>query len=186
MDEYGILGWYTTSQRTLIPLGPEFHYPRSLQRALNQNRFEMRINQDFAGVVRGCSQREVTWISQELIEIYFALHATGWAHSYEAWYKGQLAGGILGIVMGGMFIGESMFYQVSDASKVALVKLVEHLRRQNFLLFDAQLDNPHLSRFGSYTVSDREYQALLAQALQRPCEFIPGQAAQSLGFLSKS
>ncbi|WP_407682439.1 leucyl/phenylalanyl-tRNA--protein transferase [Pseudocalidococcus azoricus] len=173
MDEAGILGWYTAPQRTLIPLDDRFHYPRSLQRVLNRHQFHTAINQDFAGVVYGCANREVTWISSELIEIYFALHDAGWAHSFEAWQGDELAGGILGIAIGGIFIGESMFYRITDGSKVALVKLVEHLRQQGFMLFDAQLNNPHLARFGSYTIKNDQYQRLLTQALRSSCRFIP-------------
>ncbi len=182
MDEYGILGWYTTAQRTLIPLDERFRYPRSLQPLLNQARFNLRINQDFLAVIQGCQRREVTWISDELVEIYLALHQAGWAHSFETWLDNDLAGGIFGVVIGGMFIGESMFYNVPNASKVALVKLVEHLRQQNFLLFDAQLDNPHLARFGSFTIPEPEYQLLLSQALSVSRQFIPGVDPPTLPF----
>ena len=106
------------------------------------------------------------------MEIYLTLHQAGWAHSFETWQGDQLAGGILGIVIRGAFIGESMFYKIPEASKVAMVKLVEHLRQRNFLLFDAQLQNPHLERFGSYVVSDRAYQVLLKKALARSCFFL--------------
>ncbi|UBF27025.1 leucyl/phenylalanyl-tRNA--protein transferase [Kovacikia minuta CCNUW1] len=169
-DESGNhLGWYSSRQRTLIPLDEKFHYPRSLRRVLNQNRFTVAVNQDFAGVVEGCANRETTWISEELKEIYWALHRAGWAHSFETWQGDRLAGGILGIVIGAAFIGESMFYRIPEGSKVALVKLVERLRNNHFVLFDAQMMNPHLERFGAMTIQDAEYQNLLAQALQRQC-----------------
>lgn len=173
MDEGGILGWYTAPQRTLMPLDDRFHYPRSLQRVLNRHQFHTAINQDFAAVVAGCANREVTWISAELMEIYLALHDAGWAHSFEAWQGDELAGGVFGLAIGGIFIGESMFYRITDGSKVALVKLVAHLRQQGFILFDAQLNNPHLARFGSYTIKNDQYQLLLAQALRYSCQFIP-------------
>jgi leucyl/phenylalanyl-tRNA---protein transferase len=165
------LAWYTSQERTLIPLDERFHIPRSLRRALNQDRFEVAINRDFWSVVEGCANRESTWISQELTQIYGALHQAGWAHSFEAWLGGQLAGGILGLSIGGMFIGESMFYTVPEGSKVAMVKLVEHLRSRGYLMFDAQLMNPHLARFGAYTLGSRAYQKLLIQALRQPCVF---------------
>jgi leucyl/phenylalanyl-tRNA---protein transferase len=152
------LAWYTSQERTLIPLDDRFHVPRSLRRALNQNRFEVAIDKDFEGVVEGCANRTKTWISEELMQIYAALHQAGWAHSFETWFEGQLAGGILGIGIGGMFVGESMFYAVPEGSKVAMVKLVEHLRSRGYLMFDAQLMNPHLSRFGAYTLGGRAYQ----------------------------
>jgi leucyl/phenylalanyl-tRNA--protein transferase len=110
--------------------------------------------------------RPSTWISPTLKEIYHALHQAGYAHSFETWQGDELAGGILGIVIRGAFIGESMFYRIPEGSKVAMVKLVEHLRHQQFVLFDAQMNNPHLQRFGSFLVSDRTYQELLGQALQ--------------------
>jgi leucyl/phenylalanyl-tRNA--protein transferase len=101
------------------------------------------------------------------------LHRAGHAHSFEAWQGDQLAGGVLGIVLGGAFIGESMFFTIPDGSKVALVKLVEWLRSQNFLLFDAQMMNPHLARFGAYIVDSEVYEDILYQAIQRPCRFLP-------------
>ncbi len=171
-DETGRdLGWYCSRERTLIPLDDRFRYPRSLQRVLNQNRFSTAINHAFQEVVDGCADRDTTWISSELKDIYWELHRAGYAHSFETWQGDQLAGGILGIVIGGAFIGESMFYQIPDGSKVAMVKLVDHLRKQNFLLFDAQMMNPHLERFGAYNIRDRHYESLLHQAIQRRCLF---------------
>lgn len=163
------LAWYSSRERALIPLDHRFRYPRSLQRVLNQNRFQVAIDQDFEAVVAGCADRETTWISDELREIYWQLHLAGWAHSFETWQNDKLAGAILGIAIGGAFIGESMFYRVPEASKVAMVKLVEWLRAQQFILFDAQMTNPHLERFGAYIVSQQEYKKLLKQAIQRPC-----------------
>lgn len=100
-EDNGDLNWYSSRQRALIPLDHRFRYPKSLQRVLNQGRFRMTVNQDFRGVVQGCADREVTWISQELQEIYYQLHEAGWAYSFEAWQGDQLAGGILGLVLGG-------------------------------------------------------------------------------------
>lgn len=171
-DEVGELGWYSSRQRTLIPLDKRFRYPKSLRRPLNQGRFTVAVDQDFPAVCQGCAARETTWISPELQEIYLKLHHAGWAHSFEAWYGGELAGGILGIAIGGAFIGESMFYRLPEGSKVALVKLVEHLRQRQFLLFDVQIQNPHLERFGAFTISEREYQHLLHWALSRNCRFL--------------
>ncbi|QZZ23307.1 leucyl/phenylalanyl-tRNA--protein transferase [Leptothermofonsia sichuanensis E412] len=165
----GSLSWYSSRQRTLIPLDQRFRYPRSLRRILNQNRFTVAVNQDFGAVVEGCANREVTWISNELKEIYFALHQAGWAHSFETWQGDRLAGGILGIVIGGAFIGESMFFSIPEGSKVALVRLVERLRERQFVLFDAQMMNPHLERFGAYIIDSKQYKDLLRQALNRQC-----------------
>ncbi|MGK7889627.1 MAG: leucyl/phenylalanyl-tRNA--protein transferase [Leptolyngbyaceae cyanobacterium] len=163
------LSWYSSRERALIPLDDRFRYPRSLQRMLNQNRFEVGINRAFEAVVEGCADRDTTWISPELRQLYHELHLTGYALSFETWQGDQLAGGILGLIIGGAFIGESMFYRIPEGSKVAMVKLVEWLRSHQFLLFDAQMTNPHLERFGAYTVSDQEYQSLLAQAIQQKC-----------------
>ncbi|MGB3612276.1 MAG: leucyl/phenylalanyl-tRNA--protein transferase [Elainellaceae cyanobacterium] len=165
------LHWYASHERALIPLDDRFRYPKSLRRALNQDRFQISINQAFDQVVRGCADRETTWISPTLQQLYGALNRTGWAHSFETWQDGELAGGILGIAIGGAFIGESMFYRIPEGSKVAMVKLVERLRSRQFLLFDAQMTNPHLERFGSYIVSDDEYKLLLAQAVRHRCPF---------------
>lgn len=168
-DETNSLGWYSSYERTLIPLDERFHYPKSLRRVLNSERFTVAVNRDFKAVVAGCADRETTWISPQLQEIYWELYQCGWAYSFETWQGKQLAGGILGIVIGGAFIGESMFYTISEGSKVALVKLVERLRSHSFVLFDAQMMNPHLERFGAYTVNEKQYQTLLNQALQRRC-----------------
>ncbi|MBC1213643.1 leucyl/phenylalanyl-tRNA--protein transferase [Trichormus variabilis ARAD] len=164
-DDNDCLGWYGSRDRTLIPLDERFRYPKSLQRVLNQERFTVAINRDFAAVVAGCANRESTWISQELQEIYWLLHQTGYAYSFETWQGEELAGGILGIVIGGAFIGESMFYRIPEGSKVAMVKLVERLRQRGFVMFDAQMMNPHLERFGAYRIKDKEYKTLLEKAL---------------------
>lgn len=166
------LAWYASQERALVPLDHRFRYPRSLQRVLNQNQFIPAINQAFGAVVDGCANRDSTWISDELKALYHALNRAGWAHSFETWQQDTLAGGILGIVIGGAFIGESMFYHIPNGSKVAMVKLVEHLRSRQFVLFDAQMTNPHLERFGSYIISSEDYHALLTTALSKPCVFI--------------
>jgi leucyl/phenylalanyl-tRNA--protein transferase len=114
----------------------------------------------------------LTWISPELKQVYLALHEAGYAHSFETWQGDELAGGILGIAIAGAFIGESMFYRIPEGSKVAMVKLVEHLRQRQYMLFDAQLQNPHLERFGSYIIKPKEYQKLLDHALQSNCYFV--------------
>ena len=171
-DEDDVLGWYGSRDRTLIPLDERFRYPKSLRRFLNQERFSVAVNRDFKAVVEGCANRETTWISPELQKIYYLLYQTGWAYSFETWQGDELAGGILGLVIGGAFIGESMFYRIPEGSKVAMVKLVEKLQERQFVLFDAQMMNPHLERFGAYGVSEEEYQDLLYKALQGQCSLI--------------
>lgn len=171
-DENNHLGWYGSRDRTLIPLDDRFRFPKSLRRAINQERFSVAINGDFEAVVDGCADRDSTWISEELKDIYYALNQSGWAYSFETWQGSELAGGILGIVIGGAFIGESMFFNIPEGSKVAMVKLVERLRERQFVFFDAQMMNPHLKRFGAFSIDDDQYQILLEKALQSNCSLI--------------
>jgi leucyl/phenylalanyl-tRNA--protein transferase len=165
------LRWYSSNEHALIPLDDRFRYPTSLRRVINQSRFSVRINGDFQAVVAGCADRDTTWISLELQEIYWELYQHGWAYSFETWQGNELAGGLLGIAIGGAFIGESMFFRISDGSKVAMVELVRHLRQQKFSLFDAQMLNPHLERFGAYPIDSKSYQQLLQTAIQQNCQF---------------
>lgn len=159
------LSWYSSALPTMMPLDEGFRYPRSLRRVLNQNQFQVAINRDFGGVMEGCAyaNRDDTWISLRLMNIYWQLHQAGWAHSFEAWQGDNLAGGVLGIAIGGVFIGESMFYHIPNGSKVALVKLVEHLRSRQFTLFDVQMVNDHLIRFGAEFISKPNYHRRLRQ-----------------------
>jgi leucyl/phenylalanyl-tRNA---protein transferase len=166
------LEWYYTHCRTLIPLNQDFHCPKSLRRAINQNWFEVKINTAFDAVVEGCADRSTTWISTELKQIYHELNRAGFAFSFETWQGEQLAGGILGIAIAGAFIGESMFYRIPEGSKVAMVKLVEHLRSRGFKLFDAQMMNPHLERFGAFEIDDDQYQQRLQVALKQNCSML--------------
>ena len=172
-DEDSDLQWYSSNEHALIPLDDRFRYPTSLRRVINQNRFTVRINGDFRAVVAGCADRDTTWISHELQEIYWELCQAGWAYSFETWQENELAGGILGIAIGAAFIGESMFFHIPEGSKVAMVHLVNHLRQQNFRLFDAQMTNPHLERFGAYQIDTRSYQNLLQVAIAQKCQFNP-------------
>lgn len=167
------LQWYSSSEHALIPLDDRFRYPTSLRRVINQKRFTVKINGDFQAVVAGCADRDTTWISGELREIYWELYQAGWAYSFETWLGTELAGGVLGIAIGSAFIGESMFFHISEGSKVAMVELVRHLCAQNYTLFDAQMLNPHLERFGAYTIGTSDYQCLLATAIQQPRKFNP-------------
>jgi len=171
-EDDGQLNWYSSNKRALIPLDDRFRYPKSLKRVLNQKRFTPAVDRDFAAVVEGCADRKTTWISDELKEVYFRLHRAGYAHSFETWQDDELAGGFLAIVLGGAFIGESMFYRIPEGSKAAMVLLVEHLRSRNFLLFDAQMTNPHLERFGAFEIDQATYEATLYEAIQRPCQFV--------------
>ncbi|MEM8505248.1 MAG: leucyl/phenylalanyl-tRNA--protein transferase [Cyanobacteria bacterium P01_D01_bin.1] len=165
------LNWYSTNRRAIVPLDQRFRYPKSLQRVLNQKRFTSAINRSFEAVVDGCADRETTWISPQLKAVYMRLHRAGYAHSFETWQGDRLAGGFLGICLGGVFIGESMFYRIPEGSKAAMVMLVNHLRSRQFSLFDAQILNPHLARFGAFEIDKAVYEATLYEAIQHPCQF---------------
>lgn len=170
-EETGSLDWYGTEQHTVIPLDERFHCPRSLRPLVRSERFQVQINRAFDQAVEGCAARPQTWISPQLKQIYKALHRAGFAHSFETWQGETLAGGILGITIGAAFIGESMFYRIPNGSKVAMVKLVQHLRARGFRLFDAQLMNPHLARFGAFQMDGPTYLELLQQCVGIPCAF---------------
>lgn len=171
-EDSGDLGWYRSRDRCLMPLDDRFRYPRSLQRVLNQQRFEFAISRDFPGTIAGCADRPSTWISDDLAEIYQQIQQHGWALSWEAWLGDRLVGGILGIAIGSLFIGESMFYREPEASKAALVVLVQALRQGGWQVFDVQLTNPHLERFGSFCISDRQYSAQLQTVIAQPATLL--------------
>jgi leucyl/phenylalanyl-tRNA--protein transferase len=133
--------------------------------------FEVRIDTVFEHVMRRCAEREETWINEEIIQSYTQLHRRGCAHSVETWQDGKIAGGLYGVAIGGAFFGESMFHDVTDASKVALCALVDRLRAHRFTLLDTQWLTPHLRRFGGIAISRREYMYLLTRAVALPRSF---------------
>jgi leucyl/phenylalanyl-tRNA--protein transferase len=161
----GPLSWYAPDPRAVMPL-ETFHVPRSLRRTLTRGVFESRTDTAFTAVMRACAAREETWISEEIVRAYTDLHRLGLAHSVESWREGELVGGLYGVALGGAFFGESMFSRATDASKVALVVLVERLRARGFTLLDVQFLTPHLARFGAVEISRREYERRLAGALR--------------------
>lgn len=167
-EEDGQIYWYAPDPRAILPLDA-FHVPGSLARVVRQARFEIRVDTAFETVMRACAEpapgRESTWISEELVDAYRWLHHRGHAHSVECWKDGDLVGGLYGVRLGGAFFGESMFHRVRDASKVALVHLVDRLRRGGFRLLDTQMATPHLERFGVIEISRVAYEARLAEVL---------------------
>jgi leucyl/phenylalanyl-tRNA--protein transferase len=173
-DRDGVVRWYSADPRGILPLD-KFHVPRTLRGVLRGGRFEVRINTDFQGVMRGCmeSRKDGTWINLELIEAYHKLHEQGHAHSVEAWQDGELAGGLYGVSFGGAFFGESMFHRRTDASKVALVHLVRRLRERGFMLLDTQATTEHLRRFGCIEIPAEEYMSLLRSAIVKYRTFYP-------------
>ena len=168
--EDGSIEWFSPDPRGILPL-ENFHVPHALERVLRKGTFEIRRDHAFAQVMRRCAQRPETWINAEIIESYTQLHRLGHAHSVEAWSENKLVGGLYGVSLGGAFFGESMFHEKTDASKVALCGLVEHLRARRFLLLDTQWLTPHLQQFGGIELARREYMHLLTRAVALPREF---------------
>ena len=156
--------WYAPDPRGIMPI-EQFHVPKTLAQLVRQERFEVTSDRSFRAVMRGCADRETTWISQEIIDAYTALHERGYAHSVECWQDDQLAGGLYGVAVKGAFFGESMFYRVRDASKVALVHLVRRLHRGGFHLLDTQFVTDHLRQFGAKEIPRAIYEKRLARAL---------------------
>jgi leucyl/phenylalanyl-tRNA--protein transferase len=169
MDD-GSIAWFSPDPRGIIPLDG-FHLPHGVRRAWRDRIFEIRIDSRFGEVIRGCAKRRDTWINDEIVASYERLHSLGYAHSVEAWSGGKLAGGLYGVAIGGAFFGESMFHRVTNASKVALVALVEHLRTRRFVLLDTQWLTPHLAQFGAVQISRTNYLKRLRVAAELPRTF---------------
>ena len=170
----GEIRWFSPRERGIIPLDG-FHVSRRLGRVLRQGRFEVAVDRAFEGVVAACASRpdtDGTWIDAEIAESYAALHRAGFAHSVEAWQKGELVGGLYGVTLRGAFFGESMFHRATDASKVAVAWLVERLRARGYTLLDIQWVTPHLASLGAVAVHRTRYRALLADAMRQDCRFV--------------
>ena len=154
-----ILWWTPDPRMVLYP--QEFHLSASLRRLLGQHRFGLSIDQDFAGVITGCSEprryTESTWITSELKTAYQKLHDLGIAHSVEVWDEERLVGGLYGVALGRIFFGESMFSRSSNTSKLALVFLVQHLRKWRYRLIDCQVSTPHLASLGAREIPRRDF-----------------------------
>jgi leucyl/phenylalanyl-tRNA---protein transferase len=166
------IGWFSPDPRGVLPLDT-FHVSARLRRVVRQARFRIEIDRAFEDVIRACAERpgEGTWISSEIVESYVELQRLGRAHSVEAWIGDALVGGLYGVHLGAAFFGESMFHRVTDASKVALVALVERLRRNAFELLDVQWLTPHLATFGAVELPRRLYLQKLKHALQKEVTF---------------
>lgn len=166
--------WWSPDPRAIFEL-EGFHVGRSLARVIRKGVFQVTTDRAFQQVMEGCAApaagRRSTWISGQFIEAYGRLHKAGHAHSLECWQSGRLMGGIYGVSIGGFFAGESMFHRIDNASKVALVHLVEHLRRRGFLLFDIQMLTPITAQMGGVEIPRNDYLRRLAEAVQKPCEF---------------
>jgi leucyl/phenylalanyl-tRNA---protein transferase len=166
MAHQGVIHWFCPEQRGLIPLDERFHIPHGLKRSMKSKPFEIRRNSAFREVMLGCAARAETWIDEVILESFCFMHTLGYAHSVECWDSEGLQGGLYGVELRGVFFGESMFSRKTDASKIALVALVEDLRRREFKLLDTQWMTPHLRQFGGYELPREEYLAALRHALQ--------------------
>jgi leucyl/phenylalanyl-tRNA--protein transferase len=168
------LFWVSPEMRGIVPLDA-FHVPKRLARTVKSDRFAVTADMAFADVMRACAEptpdRPESWINDEIVRLYTALHAAGHAHSIECWRDGRLVGGLYGVKLGAAFFGESMFTRERDASKVALVHLVARLRRGGFSLLDTQFLTAHLARFGTIEIPRAQYHTLLARAISHEAEF---------------
>jgi len=162
--------WFSPDPRGILNLN-EFTIPRSLRQTIRKGSLSIRIDTQFETVMRECSHREETWISEDLIKSYVRLHELGYAHSVETWSGDDFVGGLYGVAIGGAFFGESMVSLQRDASKVALAALVERLKERSYELLDTQYMTPHLRQFGGREVPRTEYMKRLASALQIHCMF---------------
>lgn len=164
MAEAGEILWFSPELRGVIPLDGGFHIPHGLKKALRKKPFEVRWDTAFREVMMGCADRDETWIDTGIVESYCELHRLGFAHSVECWDADGLQGGLYGVAIGRAFFGESMFSRKTDASKVALVHLVERLTAQGFTLLDTQWLTPHLATFGGHEIPRKEYLRRLKSA----------------------
>ena len=170
-DAYGYIGFYRSDPRSVLEFD-DLHVSRSLARVLRKATYEVRVDQDFEGVISACADRDETWINAEIIEAYVRLHMAGKAHSVEAYSEDILVGGLYGVTLGGAFMGESMFARMRDASKVCFVHLVERLRERGFELLDCQIQNPHLASLGAREIPEAEYLRRLHHALSLERSFV--------------
>ncbi len=161
MAEDGQIVWVEPRIRGIIPLDDRFHISRGLRKALRKKPFEIRFDTAFRQVMEGCADREETWIDPVILESFCHLHELGYAHSVECWDAEGLQGGLYGVAIGKAFFGESMFSRKTDASKIALVALVNRLRENSFTLLDTQWLTNHLATFGGLEITRDKYLSIL-------------------------
>lgn len=167
-DHRGKISWYAPDPRAILEHA-NLHVARSLRTTIRKGTYEVRMDTAFEAVMRCCAGRMETWINEEFIKTYTYLYTVGFAHSVEAWRAGVLVGGLYGIAIGGAFMGESMFSHATDASKVCLVALVEHLKRQGYVLHDTQFLTDHLATLGVIEIPRATYEQRLSEAIRLPC-----------------
>ncbi|MFM6984598.1 MAG: leucyl/phenylalanyl-tRNA--protein transferase [Chitinophagaceae bacterium] len=163
-DEDDAIFWYEPEMRGVI-MPDEFHVPKNLRRLYNKKPFSLHINKDFRKCIEMCSMREETWISEEIIDVYCGLNKMGYGLSFEVWQDNEMVGGLYGIAMGKIFFGESMFHTVTNASKIALVFLMEWVKDKEIQVVDCQFINDHLLQFGAKEIPQEEFILLLNKAL---------------------
>jgi leucyl/phenylalanyl-tRNA--protein transferase len=164
--------WYSPDPR-LVLLPGQYKTQDSLRRIIRKNLFEVRFDTDFGQVIRSCSLagrpgQDGTWISCEFIEAYTELHRRGFAHSVETYHNGNLVGGLYGLSIGAAFFGESMFFTMSNASKVAFQSLVEHCKQQEVKFIDCQVETSHLVSLGAGLIPRKDYLLMLEEAVKKP------------------
>jgi leucyl/phenylalanyl-tRNA--protein transferase len=173
-EDDGSISWYETTPRAILPVELQtggLKIPRSLAQVIKKKEFEVKVDTAFDKVIRHCAQRETTWINSLIMKAFTELFVQGYAHSVEAWLGGELAGGLYGVAYKGAFFGESMFYLVSNASKVAVVKLYEILKKNKYILLDIQMMTPHFKMMGALDISKNNYHKILERAMNTECEF---------------
>lgn len=172
-DDDGTINWFDHEPRSIVPLDKDgIKISRSLKQIIKSRKFEIKTDSDFHAVIRNCAASHgETWITPEIISLYTELHNKGFAHSVEAYFEGKLAGGLYGVALKSAFFGESMFFNVPNASKVCVAFLHELLLKNNFRLFDIQMSTPLFKSFGAVEISGEEYLIMLKQALRKDAIF---------------
>jgi leucyl/phenylalanyl-tRNA---protein transferase len=169
-DLFGKIRWFAPDPRAIFE-HENLYVSRSLRATLRKRVYDVSIDTAFETVMRRCAEREDTWINESFISTYTQLHYAGLAHSVEAWKDGELVGGLYGVSLSGAFMGESMFSRATDASKVCLVALVEHLKARGFVLHDVQYWTPHLATLGVTEIPRKQYERRLRAALRLECSW---------------
>jgi leucyl/phenylalanyl-tRNA--protein transferase len=156
--------WFQPHERCLFPI-EGIRVSRSLRKTLNTHRFKITFDLAFEDVMWACRRPDDNWITEDFVRVYGEAHQQGWGHSCEVWFGDELVGGTYGIALGGAFFAESMFHRATDASKVALFHMIETCRARGFVLFDAQIMNPHLESLGAYIINNQAYMRMMKDAL---------------------
>ncbi len=173
-EEDGSISWYETSPRAILPIEMPFsnlNVPRSLKQVINKNLFKIKTDTAFEKVISACAERSSTWINPLIMQSFTELFYQGFAHSVEAWQGGKLVGGLYGVAYKGAFFGESMFFKVSNASKVCVVQLYEILKKNKYILLDIQMMTSHFKTFGAVDISKRAYLEILERAMKAERKF---------------